>query len=137
MFAFSDEPHGFPGKRPNARRNDNHLSRTVLLGEVLGAHVLVHRGGCSFFAKAKAIDNAGGGSLIVIDAGAGRLRMEAEREQHVDIPVSMVSKLDGEQDSHTCSILGLDVFPFLFARQRPSVISPLCAHASLAPRART
>lgn len=61
-----------------------------------GAHVLVRRGGCSFLAKALTIRNSGGSSLIVIDEGAGKLRMEAEQGEKVDIPVVMVSKFDGE-----------------------------------------
>lgn len=66
----------------------------------MGAHVLVRRGGCSFLAKALTVKTAGGGSLLVIDGGGGRLRMEAEEEQRVDMPVVMVSKLDGKLDSY-------------------------------------
>ena len=47
-------------------------------------------------AKALRISNAGGRSLVVIDEGAGRLKMEAEQRQTVNIPVVMVSKLKGE-----------------------------------------
>lgn len=47
-------------------------------------------------AKAIRISNAGGRSLVVIDEGAGRLKMEAEQRQTVDIPVVMVSKLKGK-----------------------------------------
>lgn len=65
--------------------------------KVKGAHVLVRRGGCSFLAKALSVSNSGGHSLIVVDEGAGRLRMEMEEGEHVNIPVVMVSKLDGER----------------------------------------
>ncbi|CAM9295118.1 unnamed protein product, partial [Scytosiphon promiscuus] len=65
--------------------------------QVEGAHVLVRRGGCSFFAKALSVSNSGGMSLVVIDEGAGRLRMEAEEQETVDISVVMVSKVHGEQ----------------------------------------
>lgn len=34
--------------------------------------------------------------MVVIDEGAGKLRMEAEQGEKVDIPVVMVSKFDGE-----------------------------------------
>lgn len=51
-------------------------------------------------AKALRISNSGGRSLVVIDDGAGRLKMEAEQRQTVDIPVVMVSKLEGE---HVCT----------------------------------
>ncbi|CBJ48989.1 hypothetical protein Esi_0115_0029 [Ectocarpus siliculosus] len=64
--------------------------------QVKGAHVLVRRGRCSFLAKALAVSNSGGASVVVADEGAGRLRMEAEEGQTVGIPVVMVSKLDGE-----------------------------------------
>lgn len=64
-----------------------------------GAHVLVRRGGCSFLAKALSVSDSGGHSLIVVDEGAGRLRMEVEEGENVDIPVVMVSKLDGERVS--------------------------------------
>ncbi|CAM9821677.1 unnamed protein product [Ectocarpus fasciculatus] len=64
--------------------------------QVKGAHVLVRRGRCSFLAKALAVSNSGGASVVVVDEGAGRLRMEAEEGQTVGIPVVMVSKLDGE-----------------------------------------
>ncbi|CAM9921687.1 unnamed protein product [Ectocarpus sp. 8 AP-2014] len=64
--------------------------------QVKGAHVLVRRGRCSFLAKALAVTNSGGASVVVVDEGAGRLRMEAEEGQTVGIPVVMVSKLDGE-----------------------------------------
>lgn len=71
------------------------------LKKVTGAHTLVRRGGCSFFAKALAISSAGGSSMVVIDEGAGRLRMEAEEEETVNIPAVMVSKTDGEKRSTT------------------------------------
>lgn len=58
--------------------------------------MLVRRGGCSFLAKALNIRNSGGGSVVVIDEGAGKLRMEAEQGEKVDIPVVMVSKFNGE-----------------------------------------
>ncbi|CAM9874374.1 unnamed protein product [Ectocarpus sp. 4 AP-2014] len=64
--------------------------------QVKGAHVLVRRGRCSFLAKALAVSSSGGASVVVVDEGAGRLRMEAEEGQTVGIPVVMVSKLDGE-----------------------------------------
>lgn len=51
-------------------------------------------------AKALRISHAGGRSLVVIDEGAGRLKMEAEQRQTVTIPVVMVSKLEGK---HGCS----------------------------------
>lgn len=63
--------------------------------KVKGAHVLVRRGGCSFLAKALSVKNSGGHSLIVIDEGSGRLRMEVEEGENVNIPVVMVSKVDG------------------------------------------
>lgn len=69
--------------------------------KVKGAHVLVRRGRCSFLAKALAVSNSGGASVVVVDEGAGRLRMEAEEGQTVGIPVVMVSKLDGKL-SATC-----------------------------------
>lgn len=72
--------------------------------KVKGAHVLVRRGRCSFFAKALAVSNSGGASAVVVDEGAGRLRMEAEEGQTVGIPVVMVSKLDGKL-SATCRTL--------------------------------
>lgn len=37
--------------------------------------------------------------MVVIDEGAGRLRMEAEDERNVDISVVMVSKLDGKRET--------------------------------------
>lgn len=67
--------------------------------KVEGAHVLVRRGGCSFFAKALSVSNSGGLSLVVIDEGAGRLRMEANEEETVEIPVVMVSKVEGERNA--------------------------------------
>lgn len=66
------------------------------MSKAVGAHVLVRRGGCSFLAKALTVWNAGGRSLLLIDEGAGRLRMEAEHGEHVDLPAVMVSQLDGE-----------------------------------------
>lgn len=69
--------------------------------KVKGAHVLVRRGRCSFLAKALAVSTSGGASVVVVDEGAGRLRMEAEEGQTVGIPVVMVSKLDGKL-SATC-----------------------------------
>ncbi len=68
-----------------------------MCAKVEGAHVLVRRGGCSFLAKALAVSNSGGRSLVVVDEGAGRLRMEAEQGAGVDIPVVMISKQDGER----------------------------------------
>lgn len=62
-----------------------------------GAHVLVRRGSCSFLAKALAVSNSGGRSLVVLDEGAGRLRMEADQGETVGIPVVMVSRQDGER----------------------------------------
>lgn len=69
--------------------------------QVEGAHVLVRRGGCSFLAKALTVRNSGGRSVVVVDEGGGRLRMEADQGGTVDIPVVMVSKQDGEREATT------------------------------------
>lgn len=64
--------------------------------QVVGAHVLVCRGGCDFLAKARTVSSAGGFSAIIVDDGPGGLRMEAEPGERVEIPVVMISKLDGK-----------------------------------------
>lgn len=71
--------------------------RPVRIRKVAGAHILIRRGGCSFLAKAITVSDAGGRSLV-IDEGAGRLRMDVEEGHDVALPVVVVSKRDGEND---------------------------------------
>lgn len=83
--------------RQDTSARSSSLLSSLLDGKVTGAHVLVRRGGCSFFAKALAVSDAGGFAMILINEGPGRFTMEAEPGQHVDIPVVLVTKMDGEQ----------------------------------------
>lgn len=92
--------------------------------QVEGAHVLVRRGGCSFLAKALTVSNSGGRSLMVVDEGAGRLRMEADQGQDVGIPVVMVSKVDGEHVATTLceEMLQITHMPCVLASQSHMIL---------------
>lgn len=53
--------------------------------------------------------------MVVVDEGAGRLRMEADQGEAAGIPVVMVSKQDGEREATT-----RPVFAFVTAVSRNS-----------------
>ncbi|CAM9766573.1 unnamed protein product, partial [Hapterophycus canaliculatus] len=97
LAAFGSKPEGCAALSVVMAAPEDGCSPLRNARQVEGTHVLVRRGGCSFFAKALSVSDFGGLSLLVIDEGAGRLRMEAEEEETVDISAVMVSKLDGEK----------------------------------------
>eukprot|EP00752_Nemacystus_decipiens_P002923 g2718.t1 len=94
LAAFGSEPDGCDALPVVMATPENGCSPLRNTHQAEGAHVLVRRGGCSFLAKALIVSSSGGRSLVVVDEGAGGLRMEADQGESVGIPVVMVSKQD-------------------------------------------
>ncbi|KAF4316570.1 hypothetical protein BBO99_00008593 [Phytophthora kernoviae] len=67
--------------------------------EAAGVVYLAYRGGCSFIDKANTVQAANGQALLVVNnvKGDGRFKpATVSIDEHVDIPVTLMSKLDGE-----------------------------------------
>ncbi|RLN54795.1 hypothetical protein BBJ29_007596 [Phytophthora kernoviae] len=91
--------------------------------EAAGVVYLAYRGGCSFIDKANTVQAANGQALLVVNnvKGDGRFKpATVSIDEHLDIPVTLMSKLDGEL---IMSVLGHKEALIRIYEERPDQIS--------------